>query len=359
MNTYSLYVALLLAVLSRLDLAVAVDQVGLWSRCYSAPASDAFLAPDGNIPAYASGRYGKAVKGNKCLAYTANGGENTWNDGSFVYLRKYNNSESANDYKWVNYGKYLSGEEHCEPVKYGRSDTQVCYLHGMHLRERNGNWIYKDTLGFCWNNREAWTTYQGNQFEEHPSWAYGNAEVLCLARTTRMEVTIQHVDPITSGSLVHKPDLYLHDGTINRGSTTTTLLFKKTYVEEISSDYSTEHGWKVGVSTTIHSGVLASAVADFETTISVEGHGNYAFGKGVKHSSEITYQRTFEVPKYTNYQVSLTISKQELDVRYRALEKYYDEDDNLLSQQEVWGTWKGVTTIRGDTNIVSTPIPTK
>ncbi|CAB3990059.1 Hypothetical predicted protein [Paramuricea clavata] len=65
------------------------------------------------------------------------------------------------------------------------------------------------------------------------------------------------------------------------------------------------------------------------------------------------------VPKYTNYQVSLTISKQELDVRYRALEKYYDEDDNLLSQQEVWGTWKGVTTIRGDTNIVSTPIPTK
>ena len=53
------------------------------------------------------------------------------------------------------------------------------------------------------------------------------------------------------------------------------------------------------------------------------------------------------MPAKTEYKVKIIIFKQEINVGFKAREKFFDEKDNLLGERDLSGTWQGVTTFTG------------
>ena len=79
----------------------------------------------------------------------------------------------------------------------------------MKVKNSHGYWVYRNLLGNCWKTREVYGTYAKRTYHASESWAYQNAQVLCLAKTARIEVTIIHVDKITNKNLILAPDTYI------------------------------------------------------------------------------------------------------------------------------------------------------
>ena len=177
-----------LSALSFFNFALVESAVGRWSLCYGSPAPDVFRAPNGEIPAYTERyhRFGTCPSlsitiativmpdslGMGLLPYYGLSPLSLLEfyamffhisknrvfllkfplkkiAGFFIFLsRKYDSSKTGDDYKWVNYGKYLSKLETCKPVYYkNRYDTQVCYLPGVRVKNTQGNWVYRNLLG--------------------------------------------------------------------------------------------------------------------------------------------------------------------------------------------------------------------
>ena len=53
------------------------------------------------------------------------------------------------------------------------------------------------------------------------------------------------------------------------------------------------------------------------------------------------------MPAKTEYKVKVIIFKQEINVGFKAREKFFDEKGNLLGERDLSGTWTGVTTFTG------------
>lgn len=53
------------------------------------------------------------------------------------------------------------------------------------------------------------------------------------------------------------------------------------------------------------------------------------------------------MPAKTEYKVKVIIFKQEINVGFKAREKFFDEKDTLLGERDLSGTWRGVTTFTG------------
>ena len=65
------------------------------------------------------------------------------------------------------------------------------------------------------------------------------------------------------------------------------------------------------------------------------------------------------MPAKTEYKVQVVVKRQKIDVGFRAKEKFFDEDDNLLGERDLTGTWKGVTTFTADATVTETPLQRK
>ena len=65
------------------------------------------------------------------------------------------------------------------------------------------------------------------------------------------------------------------------------------------------------------------------------------------------------MPAKTEYKVQIIVFQQQIDVGFRAKEKFFDEKDNLLGERDLRGIWKGVTTYTGHATITEKPLKRK
>lgn len=342
-------------------------QMGRWSKCFGFPPSDSFKAPDGKIVAWSpeEQRPGRAdpktASDPGCIAYFPKGTEVKQDEsGSFFVLRSLSGGLALNgkDYKWISYRDYIYGRDTCNPVKFDQTLPFIpCFLRQARLEGCTIGWHNRDILGLCnEDDGSSWATTCNNEFKQTSSFTMTNADVLCMTLVARREMIITHVDVITPSNVDTKPWMVLSDNTQNGGSTTLTWKFSQTWTKKTISKYSEEHGWRLSVSTTYSSGLLSDSIAKWQVTAEAQGHGKYVTTDTDEETVGNVYERNFNVPPRSFYSVTVTCFKQEIAVPYVATEKFFDANGNFLGDNELRGTWRGVSTFAGSAVINETPL---
>ena len=62
------------------------------------------------------------------------------------------------------------------------------------------------------------------------------------------------------------------------------------------------------------------------------------------------------MPPRSFYSVTVTCFKQEITVPYVATERFFDDHGNFLAENELRGTWTGVSTFAGTAVITERPL---
>ena len=65
------------------------------------------------------------------------------------------------------------------------------------------------------------------------------------------------------------------------------------------------------------------------------------------------------MPAKTEYRVKIITFKQAIDVGFKAREKFFDEEGNLLGEHDLTGTWHGVTTFTGHAEVTEKALKRK
>ena len=115
---------------------------------------------------------------------------------------------------WISFRDYIYNNKPCELVHYDTGVSRIlpCFVKDANMQNCIRKWFKRSYFGFCekYDKWESWVTFCGDDYNQSPSYTMANAQVLCLAKTTRREVTIYHVDDLNSGgNVLTTPDTVL------------------------------------------------------------------------------------------------------------------------------------------------------